>query len=140
MKNNPILKLTVVTLIGILGLWLIYTLLFGGGYGVNYNYNGYHGGGHMYMGTGLGFGSTAAIWILLLIKVLFAAFVISLIVGLIIWIKNNIFTAEDVQALKDSFKGNNNPVCKETCTNCNKELNSDWKVCPHCGKEKITIA
>ena len=139
MKNNPILKLTVVTLIGILGLWLIYTLLFGGGYGVNYNYNGYHGGGHMY-GTGLGFGSTAAIWILLLIKVLFAVFVISLVVGLIIWIKNNIFTAEDVQALKDSFKGNSNRVNKETCTNCNKDLNSDWKVCPHCGKEKIKIA
>ena len=94
----------------------------------------------MYMGTGYGFGygGTLSYFLVILIKVLFALLAIGLVAGLIIWIKNNIFTAADVETIKNTFSGNKITLSKENCTICGKELNTEWKVCPHCGKEKET--
>lgn len=135
-KSNPVLKLLVVLFLGILGLGLIHALLFGTGYGISVGFRGNYAGGHMYMGTGLGFAGTISALLLILIKVLFVLFIVGLVVGIAIAIKNYIFTAEDVAKIKSTFTGKKTVVIKETCSICCKELNDDWKLCPHCGKEK----
>ncbi len=88
------------------------------------------------MGTGLGFAGTISALLLVLIKVLFVLFIVGLVVGIAIAVKNYVFTAEDIQKIKGTFTGKKTVVIKETCSVCSKELNDDWKVCPHCGKEK----
>lgn len=139
-KSNPVLKLLLGLLLGILGLWLIYVLLFGAGFGMNMGFGNNYGGGHMYMGTaaGIGFASTLSLVLLFLIKVLFVLFIIGLVIGIGIAIKNYIFTNEDVEKIKSTFTGKKTVVIKEACSICGKELNDDWKLCPHCGKEKET--
>lgn len=83
---------------------------------------------------GLGYGFSVTSLLLLLIKFLFVVFVIAFIAGLVIWIKNNIFTAEDVEAIRNTFKSKKKSNT-EACCICGKEISSEWKVCPHCGKE-----
>ena len=90
----------------------------------------------MNIGYGIGYGSTFAYILLLLIKVLFAVFIIALVAGIVVWIKNNIFTREDIDTIKNTFKGNNTANPKEKCTACDRTIEVDWKLCPHCGKEK----
>lgn len=140
MRNNSMMRLVTVTILGILGLWLIYILLFGSGMGigVNMGYRGYYGGGHMNMGFGYGIGNgfTLAYVLLLLIKVLFVVFIVALIAGIAIWIKNNVFTRDDIDTIRNTFSGNKNTCHKETCAACGKTIEADWKLCPHCGKEK----
>lgn len=135
-KSNPILKILAVLLLSILGLTLIRELFFGTGYGLGISLRGSHEGGYIYMGTGLGFAGTISALLLVLIKVLFVLFIVGLIVGIAIAVKNYVFTAEDVEKIKSTFTGKKTVVIKETCSDCGKELNDDWKVCPHCGKEK----
>lgn len=88
------------------------------------------------MGTGIGFAGTFSLILLFLIKVLFVLFIIGLVVGIAIAIKNFIFTTEDVEKIKSTFTGKKTVIIKEVCSKCGKELNDDWKLCPHCGKEK----
>jgi hypothetical protein len=88
------------------------------------------------MGTGLGFAGTISALLLVLIKVLFVLFIVGLIVGIAIAVKNYVFTTEDIEKIKGTFTGKKTVVIKETCSVCGKELNGDWKVCPHCGEEK----
>lgn len=94
----------------------------------------------MYYSAGFGYAATAAFWLALLIKVLFAVFVISLIIALGVWIKNNFFTTEDIATLKSSINKGGTRVSTEKCSYCGKELNSEWVACPHCGEEKIATA
>ena len=138
LKSYPILKLLLGLLVGIIGLWLIYVLLFGASYGINIGFRDNYGGGHMYMGTaaGMGFAGSLSLILLFLIKVLFVLFIIGLVVGIAIAIKNYIFTTEDVEKIKSTFTGKKTVIIKEVCSICGKELNDDWKLCPHCGKEK----
>lgn len=88
------------------------------------------------MGTGLGFAGTISVLLLLLIKILFIVFIIGLVAGIVVAIKNHILTKEDVEKFKSTFTGKKTVILKETCSICGKELENDWKVCPHCGKEK----
>lgn len=134
-KSNPIIKFLVAVVVGILGLWLIYALLFGTGNGFRVGFEGNHGGGYFYMGTGIGLAGSLSFILLLLIKILFVLFVIGLVVSIAVAIKNYIFTTEDVEKLKGTFTGKKTVVIKEVCSICGKELEADWKVCPHCGKE-----
>ena len=140
-KKNPILKPIFISAIWLIALWLIYTLLFNSGYnfgyGMNYQYGNHHGGGYFYMGTGLGFLSTISFVLLLLIKIFFVVFVVSLIAGIALYIKNYLFTGEDVQKLRGTFACKP-AAAKATCGICAKELGADWKVCPYCGKEVKT--
>ena len=137
MKSNPIVKLVAVLAIALLGLWLLQAVLFSAGTGMSYNFRGDFGGEHMNVmpGYGVGYGFSAYALLLLLTKVLFAVFVIALIAGIIVWIKNNLFTTEDYNSMRYSLKGNNSPATSLKCSICSKELSADWKVCPHCGKE-----
>lgn len=135
MKGNPLVKLVAVLAVALLGLWLLQTILFGAGMGIGYGYRGNYGGGHMYMTPGVGYGFSAVSLLILLSKLLFAVFVIALVAAIVIWAKNNLFTAADFEAMKCSLKGNGVFTAKEKCNICGKEINADWKVCPHCGKE-----
>ena len=84
----------------------------------------------MYIGT-------VSYLLLLIIKVLFVVFIIGLVAGVIVWIKNNnLFTEEDVKTIKGAFITTKVVEIKELCSACTKELNSGWKVCPHCGTDK----
>jgi len=51
-------------------------------------------------------------------------------------IKNYLFTKEDVEKIKGSFVSSKAEAIKESCSACGKELEENWKNCPHCGKEK----
>jgi len=75
---------------------------------------------------------TLTILFLILIKVLFAAFVIGLVVGGIVFIKNTLFTEEEKAKFRVIFTGNK-VTQKKTCAHCNKEIKAEWKACPYCG-------
>ena len=138
MRNDSLMRLITVTILAILGFWLISTLVFGSGMGMGFGFNGNYGGGHMNMGYGFGFGNggTLAYLLLLLVKVLFAVFVIALVAAIVVWIKNNVLTREDIDSIKNTFRGNNTANQNEKCAACGKAMELDWKLCPHCGKER----
>jgi len=142
-NGSNILKLLGGILLIILGLWIIHAIFFNSNPGLNIVVRGGDGGDHFNMGLGMGYGvgtsGTISFILLLMIKVLFVLFILGLIVGIGIVIKRYVFTESDVQQIKGAFTGKKTVVIKETCTICGKELNDDWKVCPHCGKEKETI-
>ena len=83
---------------------------------------------------GYGYGAgTFSFLLVFLIKVLIVVFVLALIVGLILAVKNYIFTPQDYTAFKNSFR--RPEVTKKTCDICGKTLEDGWKVCPYCSAE-----
>ena len=82
----------------------------------------------------IGLGGSITILFLILIKVLFVAFVLGLVVGIIVLIKDILFTDEDKAKIKGVFTVNQKIIVKKTCTNCEKEIKTTWKACPYCGK------
>lgn len=139
MGNNSAKKLLLVSLLGVLALWILHTLVAPtlGGFRAGYsgNFMGHRFGGGVYVGNGLIFGGTVAYILIVLIKIFTILLVLGLVAGVVIWIKNNIFTVEERDEIKGVFTCKNSTV-KEKCIICEKELNSEWKVCPYCGKEK----
>lgn len=77
---------------------------------------------------------TLTILFLILIKVLFVAFIVGLVGGGIVFIKDTLFSEEDKAKFKVLFTGNSVVSQKKNCDCCGKELKSEWKVCPYCGK------
>lgn len=137
-NESSILKFLGSLLLVIIGLWFIYALFHGSGFGMNFGFRGGYEGGHMNMGIGAGYGTAGTISVLLLflIKVLFVLFIVGLIIGIAIAIKNFVFTGDDIQKIKSTFTGKKTVIIKEACSICGKELNDEWKVCPFCGNEK----
>jgi len=132
-KKDYAIKVIGMSIIAIVVLLLIKAILFPTGFGLGINVRTNYGVGRMYMGNGLGFGLSVSLLLTYLIKFFFAVFVIGLVGGLIIIIKNNVFSSEDLEAFKAPFKWNESTIAKVTCRECGKELNADWKSCPHCG-------
>lgn len=136
MQKNSILKIILVTFIGIIVLWLMKEILFPSNY-FNLNLTGSYGGGHMNninMNGSYGFGAgTFSLILVFFIKVLFVIFVIALLIGLFLTIKNYIFTPQDYDAFKNSFR--RPEFSKKTCDICGKTLEDGWKVCPYCSAE-----
>lgn len=91
------------------------------------------------MSTGIGIAGTISVVLLFLMKILFVLFIVGLVVGIAIAVKNYVFTKEEVERIKGTFKVKQTIVIKQTCSNCGKELDAGWKVCPHCGTECIQI-
>lgn len=90
----------------------------------------------MSTGLGIGYGSVMFSLMLMLVKVLFVVFVVALIAGIVVYIKNNIFTKEDIESIKNTFSGKK-PVSQiEACTACGNAIQAEWKLCPLCGKER----
>lgn len=139
-NTGSILRLLVGALIVIAGIWFILTLFTGTGLGMGTTI-GQNYGGHMYMGSGLGYGTTGSIYLLLmfLIKVLFVLFIIGLVIGIAVAASRYLFTVKDINTIKGAFTGRNTVIIKETCVDCGKEQETEWKSCPFCGKEKIQI-
>lgn len=75
--------------------------------------------------------------LVLLIKLLFVVFIVGLVGGLIGVAKDYVFTPADIAAFKGTFTVNKTNATKETCSECGKEINSGWKVCPHCGTNVV---
>jgi hypothetical protein len=98
-KNYSLLKGLGILLLTVFGLWLIYDLIFETGNGISIVFRGNYGGGHMYMNYGYGLTGTIEFLLLFLIKVLFVLFIVGLIVGIAIEIKN-IFTTKNVEKIK----------------------------------------
>jgi hypothetical protein len=71
----------------------------------------------------------------ILIKILFAVFVLGLIGGIIVWVKDYLFTPEDKATIRQTFIVNKQPVKVEVCSICGKEQHHEWKRCPFCGGE-----
>ena len=71
------------------------------------------------MNTGLS-GSVTNL-LLILTKVLFVTFVLGLIVGIIVLIKDTLFSEEDKAKIKVLFTGSQKVTEKKTCTHCEKE-------------------
>lgn len=90
----------------------------------------------MSTGLGIGYGSVMFSLMLMLVKVLFVVFAVALIAGIVVYIKNNIFTKEDIESIKNTFSGKK-PVSQiEACTACGNAIQAEWKLCPLCGKER----
>ncbi|HYE10451.1 MAG TPA: zinc ribbon domain-containing protein [Patescibacteria group bacterium] len=87
-----------------------------------------------YAVTGSSLLGTTSLILLILIKVLFVLFIIGLVVGIALAIKNYIFTEEDVKRIKCSLSGNKAKE-KHICSACGKELGNQWIACPYCGNE-----
>jgi len=81
---------------------------------------------------GTGFGLSIAVLLTFLIKFLFVVFVIGGVGGLLVAAKNYIFTPEDIENFKSTFKSNKVTEKKQACSICGKEVNSDWRACPYC--------
>lgn len=139
-NGSKILKLLGGILLIILGLWLIHALFLNSGNGVSIGIKGGYNGSHINMGVGMGYGvgtaGSISYILMLLIKVLFVLFIVGLVAGIGVAVTKYLFTAEDVQQIKGTFTGKKTVVVKEVCSICGKELEDEWKVCPHCGKEK----
>ena len=71
----------------------------------------------------------------LLIQILFAIFVLGLVGGTIVWVKDYLFTAEDKAKLRQTFIVKKQPAKVEVCNICGKEQSHEWQRCPYCGKE-----
>lgn len=85
---------------------------------------------------------TLTILFLILIKVLFVAFIVGLVVGGIMFIKEAFFTEEEKAKIKAMLANNHISIEKKTCACCGEELKATWKACPHCGrtiKEEIVF-
>jgi hypothetical protein len=88
----------------------------------------------MNMNGSYGFGvGTFSLLLVFLIKILIVIFVIALLVGLAMAVKNYLFTPQDYAAFKNSF--NRPEATKKTCAACGKALEDGWKVCPYCSAE-----
>lgn len=96
-------------------------------------FSGNYGNGYFYLGSGL---SISAI-LLLLVKFLFVLFVVGFVGAIIIFIKNYVFTKEEVEKMKGAFSSNTRQENNEgfvICNACGKEVDSEWKSCPYCGE------
>ncbi len=136
MKKDSTIKIIGVSALAIIALWLLRLILFptGNGISVSYRVPMHMGNGYVY-GNGLNsFGGSGALLLAFLIKVLLIVFVIALLLGFLMFIKNHVFTQEDILMIKNSFAGKPDRSSK-VCLECGKNLNEDWKICPHCGKE-----
>jgi uncharacterized membrane protein len=87
-------------------------------------------------GFGIGYGSVLFSLLLVLVKILFAVFVVALIAGIVVYIKNNIFTKEEIESIKNTFSGKKPVSQLEACTACGNAIEAEWKLCPLCGKER----
>lgn len=77
---------------------------------------------------------TLTILFMILIKVLFAIFIVGLVVGGIVFIKDTLFTDEEKAKIRVIFTGSKIATHKKACDHCEKEIKAEWKACPYCGE------
>ncbi|MEW9122345.1 MAG: zinc ribbon domain-containing protein [Thermotaleaceae bacterium] len=134
--NDTAMKIIVFSGVGLIVLWLIKSTFLPTGYGMSLSYNtpGYFRNGmeHSY-NSNYGFSFTS-----LIIQMLLVVIIISLIIGVVILVKNFVVRPEEIVTTKESVP-ENLIQDNSSCVQCGKELNQEWKVCPHCGKEIVSL-
>ena len=75
-------------------------------------------------------------FLILIIKALFGVYIVGLVGLIVVWIKDNIFTKEEKQSIKEGFSEIKNRFHNEVCSNCGETQKVQWKICPYCGKHK----
>ena len=75
-------------------------------------------------------------FLILIIKALFGVFIVGLVGLIVVWIKDNIFTKEEKQIIKEGFSGIKNYFHNDVCSDCGETQKLQWKTCPYCGKHK----
>lgn len=133
MNKDSTVKIIGVAALAIIALWILKSALFPIGYGM-YAVPTQMGNSYNYSFGINNFNLSVTLLLALLIKVLLIAFVVTLFVGIVMLVKNNLFTQEDIKSIKNTFSGKQSKTNK-ICSECNKNLNEEWKVCPYCGKE-----
>ncbi len=134
--KNSMLKIIVVISLSIIALWLLFTILFPMGFGMTMNYSipTHMGNGFNYSYGFNNYGGFATLLLVSLIKVFTIALFVTLLFGIFMYVKNNVFSKEDIDSIKKAFTGKQLKTDK-FCSECGKTINDEWKVCPHCGKE-----
>lgn len=139
MTKDSTLKIILVSVLGLIGLWLVKAILFPTGYGVSVRYNmpGYYNNGFeqsFQSNYNSGFNSFA----LLIFQILLVLFVVALLVGVVMLVKNYVFTSADIETIKRTMSGKTIQVqVGKACAECGNELNPEWRVCRNCGKDVI---
>lgn len=136
MKKGSAIKITGAAALAIIALYLLKAILFPMRYGmyVSYRMPTHMSNSYNYSYSINNFGGAGTLLLALLIKVLLILFIIVLLVGLMMLVKNNLFTQEHISFIKGAFVGKVEKTSK-VCTECDSELNEHWKVCPYCGNE-----
>ncbi len=135
MKNSMIKIVGVISLV-IIALWLLLNILYPMGFGMTMNYTmpTNMGNGFNYSYGFNNYGGFATLLLGSLIKVLIIALFVTLLFGIFMYVKNNVFSKEDIDLIKKAFTDGQSKSDK-VCSECGKSLNTDWKVCPYCGNE-----
>lgn len=137
MKKDSVFKIAVFSVFAVFALWLVKVLLFPTGYGISINYRmpryNVIGSEHGF-NYGFGVNYTTNQILPILINLLMVVFVIALVIGVVKLIINLVFTQDDIESFRTTFSGKSKQS-QITCKECGKALNTEWKVCPHCGKE-----
>lgn len=136
MKKDSTIKIVGVAALVIIALWVLKAILFPMGYGVSMNYAiPTHMGNSFNYSYGFNnFSGSVTLLIGFLIRILLIVFVVALFVGLAMLVKQHVFTQEDINDMKNTFTGKSEKADK-VCSVCDKTLDEEWKICPHCGNE-----
>lgn len=136
MKKDSNIKIIGVAALAVIVLLFLKAILFPTGYGMSVSYTmpTHMSNSYNYSYGFNNFSGSVTLLLALLIKALLIVFVIALLVGLIMFLKNHVFTQEDITFIKNTFTGKVEKTNK-VCSECGGNLNEEWKVCPHCGKE-----
>jgi hypothetical protein len=154
MKKDSILKIIGLSALGLLVLWLVNAVLFPTRYGMSVRYNmpGYYSNGYYnYFGiNGL---------IFLIIQVLLVVFILALLLGIVMIVKNSLFTPDNKDSIKQKLfngsnqlnddtvvKGSDQKMEEITAEEQNEEIElisakepkqkiEEKKVCAECGQE-----
>lgn len=134
-KSDSAIKVVGYSILGLIVLLSAKAILFPTGYGVSVRYNmpqNYRTGFEHGYNVNYGLNSLSG----LIFQILLVVLVLTLIVGVFMLVKRYLFSSEEITEMKESFSRKSTSA-KIKCSECGKDLNSDWKVCPYCGEDSI---
>lgn len=140
-NRDSIFKTIGIITLAIVAIAFVYNFLSGGQGGLDLNYI-----------SGYGYNSLIAFILVIAVKLLWLTFIISLIIGIIMFIKKTVNGKKINLRFNSSTEGGYNcPCCgtkltadfrfcpnckaslKEKCVKCGKDLQVGWNCCPACG-------
>lgn len=114
-NRDNILKTVGIITLAIVVIAFLYNFLVGGQRGFSLNYS-----------SGYGYNSLIAFVLVIAVKLLWLTFIISLVVGIIMFIKKT------VNGKKINLRINNSAKDGYACPCCGTKLTADFKFCPNC--------